>query len=153
MSKKHPELILQFGGHAMAAGCTIEEDQLALFEAAFQNVAHAQLDEQALQMVLLSDGSLGAEHCNWPVAELIKSSVWGQGFLTPVFVDDFGVLSQKIVGQKHLSLKLQLAAVEISGIWFGRTEPLGTRARLAYRLECDEWRGQKKLQLMVQGEA
>ena len=153
MSKKHPELILQFGGHAMAAGCTIEEDQLALFEAAFQHVAHAQLDEQALQMVLLSDGSLGAEHCNWSVAELIKSVVWGQGFLTPVFVDDFWVLSQKIVGQKHLSMKLKLAAVELSGIWFGRTEPLGARARLAYRLECDEWRGQKKLQLMVQGEA
>jgi len=153
MSKRHPDLILQFGGHAMAAGCTIEEDRLALFEVAFQEVAHERLDEQALQMVLLTDGSLSAEHCNWSVAELLKVSVWGQGFLPPVFVDDFTVLAQKIVGMKHLSLSLNVAGLEVSGIWFGRTEPLGGHARLAYRLECDEWRGQKKLKLMIQCEA
>ena len=153
MSKRHPDLILQFGGHAMAAGCTIEEDRLALFEVAFQEVAHERLDEQALQMVLLTDGSLGAEHCNWSVAELLKVSVWGQGFLPPVFVDDFTVLAQKIVGMKHLSLSLNVAGLEVSGIWFGRTEPLGGHARLAYRLECDEWKGQKKLKLMIQCEA
>jgi len=150
MSKKYPDLIVQFGGHAMAAGCTIEEDQLATFEIAFQNIAEKLLDSQSLQMELLCDGSLGAEHCTPTVAELIKSTVWGQGFTPPVFIDDFTVLSQKIVGQKHLSLSLKLGQQEVSGIWFGRTEALARQARLAYRLEIDEWRGQKKLKIMVQ---
>ena len=150
MSKQYPDLIMQFGGHAMAAGCTIEEDQLATFELALQEVAARQLDAHALQMELLCDGSLGPEHCNAAVAELLKSAVWGQGFLTPVFVNDFTVLSQKIVAQKHLSLLLKLGTVEISGIWFGRTDALSRQARLAYRLDIDEWRGQKKLKIMVQ---
>ena len=153
MSKKYPDLILQFGGHAMAAGCTIEEDQLATFELALQEVAAQQLDSHALQMELLCDGSLGAEHCNAEVAELLKSAVWGQGFLTPVFINDFTVLSQKIVAQKHLSLMLRLGSAEISGIWFGRTDALSRQARLVYRLELDEWRGQKKLKIMVQAQS
>jgi single-stranded-DNA-specific exonuclease len=152
MTKKYPDLIVQFGGHAMAAGCTIEEDQLASFELAFQDIAAQLLDAQTLQMELLCDGSLGVQHCTSEVAELLKSVVWGQGFLTPVFVDEFKVVSQKIVAQKHLSLKLLLDRVEVSGIWFGRTEPLAPSARLAYRLECDEWRGQKKVNLLIQAQ-
>jgi len=152
MSKRYPDLIVQFGGHAMAAGCSIEEDQLALFEMAFQETALELLSPQDLSQDMLIDGSLGEGNCQLEVAKKIKSTVWGQGFLAPVFMDDMQVLEQRIVGEQHLSLKLKLGELSIDGIWFGRREPLEQRACLAYKLEIDTWRGMEKLKLFIQSD-
>ncbi len=152
MSKRYPTLIAQFGGHAMAAGCSIEEDQLALFEVAFQEVASALLDPTDLSQEMLVDGSLGEANCDLNIAKKIKSTVWGQGFLAPIFIDELQVLEQRIVGEHHLSLKLQLGTRAIDGIWFGRTERLGAVARLAYKLDIDTWRGAEKLKLFIQSD-
>jgi len=150
ISKRYPELIVQFGGHAMAAGCSIEEDQLSLFEVAFQEVAVELLSPEDLTQVVLVDGPLGQENCQIEIAKKIKSTVWGQGFLAPIFVDEFDIVEQRIVGEQHLALKLKLGQLMIDGIWFGHQEPLSSKCTLAYKLEIDSWRGVEKLKLIIQ---
>ncbi len=150
VAKQHPDVLLRFGGHAMAAGCTIDEDNFELFDAAFQKVARDWLDKETLQRRLLTDGSLSAAECRVDVAENLNREVWGQGFLPPIFCDTVEVVSQRIVGEKHLALKLKHQGVAVEGIWFNRMEPLESPATLAYRLETDEWQGVKRVKWMVE---
>jgi single-stranded-DNA-specific exonuclease len=151
VAKRHPQVLLRFGGHAMAAGCTIEEEQFEVFEDALNQVASEWLDEATLTRKLLTDGSLAPEHCRPDMAAMLAEQVWGQGFEAPVFYDEVQVLSQRIVGERHLSLKLDRQGQKIDGIWFGRTEALPAKAHLAYRLEANEWQGVKRVQLVVEG--
>ncbi len=148
--KLHPGLLLRFGGHAMAAGCTLLEDDLATFEAAFQHIAAQWLDAATLAQSLETDGPLAAADLRPDVAIELQNQVWGQGFAAPLFHDRVEVISQRIVGEKHLSLKLKLHGQSIDGIWFGHTEPLPAYAELAYRLVLDHWQGQRKLKLHVE---
>ncbi|MDI9333106.1 MAG: single-stranded-DNA-specific exonuclease RecJ [Cytophagales bacterium] len=150
IAKRHPDLLLRFGGHAMAAGCTIDEGSFALFDAAFQQVALEWLDRETLQQRLLTDGTLPASECRFDVAESLNREVWGQGFAAPVFCDTVEVVSQRIVGEKHLSLKLKHQGIAIDAIWFNRVEPLQATATLAYRLEADEWQGNKRVKWMIE---
>jgi single-stranded-DNA-specific exonuclease len=150
VAKRHPDVLLRFGGHAMAAGCTIDVANFERFDAALQAVATDGLDKDTLQRKLLTDGSLPASECRVDVAESLNREVWGQGFAPPVFMDTVQVLSQRIVGEKHLSLKLKHQGVAVDGIWFNRTEPLEATASLAYRLETDEWQGVKRVKWMVE---
>ena len=148
--KLHPGLLLRFGGHAMAAGCTLLEDDLATFEAALQHIAAQWLDAATLAQSLETDGPLAAADLRPDVAIELQNQVWGQGFAAPLFHDRVEVISQRIVGEKHLSLKLKLHGQSIDGIWFGHTEPLPAYAELAYRLVLDHWQGQRKLKLHVE---
>ena len=148
--KLHPSLLLRFGGHAMAAGCTLLEDDLATFEAALQHIAAQWLDAATLAQSLETDGPLAAADLRPDVAIELQNQVWGQGFAAPLFHDRVEVISQRIVGEKHLSLKLKLHGQSIDGIWFGHTEPLPAYAELAYRLVLDHWQGQRKLKLHVE---
>jgi single-stranded-DNA-specific exonuclease len=84
------------------------------------------------------------------VAIELQNQVWGQGFAAPLFHDTLEVISQRIVGEKHLSLKLKMHGQAIDGIWFGRTEGLPAYAELAYRLVLDNWQGQRKLKLHIE---
>ena len=148
--KLHPGLLLRFGGHAMAAGCTLLEDDLATFEVALQHIATQWLDAATLAQSLETDGPLAAADLRPDVAIELQNQVWGQGFAAPLFHDRVEVISQRIVGEKHLSLKLKLHGQAIDGIWFGHTEPLPAYAELAYRLVLDSWQGQRKLKLHVE---
>jgi len=148
--KLHPGLLLRFGGHAMAAGCTLLEDDLATFEAALQHIAAQWLDAATLAQSLETDGPLPASHLRPDVAIELQNQVWGQGFAAPLFHDTLEVISQRIVGEKHLSLKLKMHGQAIDGIWFGRTEGLPAYAELAYRLVLDNWQGQRKLKLHIE---
>lgn len=150
VAKRHPDVLLRFGGHAMAAGCTIESHNFERFNKALQAVASECLSADTLQRKLLTDGSLPASECRVDVAESLNREVWGQGFAPPVFMDQVAVVSQRIVGEKHLSLKLQHQGMNVDGIWFNRTEPLEATASLAYRLEVDEWQGVKRVKWMVE---
>jgi single-stranded-DNA-specific exonuclease len=76
--------------------------------------------------------------------------VWGQGFAPPLFSEEVEVVSQRLVGEKHLSLKLKHQGQPVDGIWFGRIEPLPHRVKLAFRLDVDEWQGQKRVRFMVE---
>ena len=153
IAKRHPGVLLKFGGHAMAAGCTIDERHFATFTQALQQVAAEWLDEATLTRRLETDGPLPPEFRRADMVDTLNAVVWGQGFAPPVFSEEVEVLSQRLVGEKHLSLKLRHQGQPVDGIWFGHTDPLPTRAHLAFRLEADEWQGVRKVQLVMEGMA
>ena len=153
VAKRHPGVLLRFGGHAMAAGCTLEEDNLATFEEALQEVAQEWLDEATLQRRLDTDGPLLPEYRRPELADTLAREVWGQGFAPPTFSEEVEVLGQRLVGEKHLALKLRHQGQPVDGIWFGRVEPLPPKAHLAFRLEADEWQGNKRVRFVVEGMA
>jgi single-stranded-DNA-specific exonuclease len=148
--KRHPAVLQRFGGHAMAAGCTIAEADLATFEAALQAVASEWLDPALLHHRLATDGPLPARWFDPAVVQMLDSQVWGQAFEPPLFDDEVEVTSQRLVGEKHLKLVVRQGGTLREAIWFGRTDPLPQRARLAYRLALDTWQGEQRLQMVVQ---
>ncbi len=157
VSKRHPGVLLRFGGHAMAAGCTIDENQLATFDAALRQVAAEWLQPEALARTLATDGPLALEYFNAATVGQLDAQVWGQGFEAPVFCDEVEVVQQRLVGEKHMKLRLRLAAApggprgELrDAIWFSHVEPLPPRLRLAYRLSLDEFQGQQRIQMVVE---
>jgi single-stranded-DNA-specific exonuclease len=150
VAKRHPGVLLRFGGHAMAAGCTIDEDQLDTFEQALQQVAHEWLDAHTLQRRLEADGPLDPQYRRPEVVDTLHEAVWGQGFAPPVFSEEVEVVSQRLVGEKHLALKLKHQGQPVDGIWFGRTEPLPARVTLAFRLDADAWQGQRRVRFLVE---
>ena len=151
VSKRHPGLLLRFGGHAMAAGATIDEAGFAPFAAAFEQVAREWLDAATLTRTVRTDGPLDVQWFNADTVALLDAQVWGQGFEAPTFCDDVQVLQQRLVADKHLKLRLKLpGGVPRDAIWFGHVEPLPDRARLAYRLSLDEWNGQARVQMVVE---
>jgi single-stranded-DNA-specific exonuclease len=151
VAKRCPGVLLRFGGHAMAAGCTIDADRLDEFEAALQQVAHEQLDTATLTRRLESDGPLEKAFWRPDVVDTLHQEVWGQGFAPPVFAEMVEVVSQRLVGEKHLQLKLKHQGDAVDGIWFSHTEPLPARVKLAFRLDADEWQGQRRVRFLVEG--
>ena len=151
VAKRHPGVLLRFGGHAMAAGCTLAEAQFATFDAALCEVALETLAPAALSRTLLSDGPLAAEHFDPVTVRALDAQVWGQAFEAPVFCDAVEVLAQRIVGEKHLKLTLRHAGVLRDAIWFNRTEPVAQRVRIAYRLSLDAYNGRERVQMVVEG--
>ena len=152
VAKRHPGVLLRFGGHAMAAGCSIEEDQLDTFEAALQQVAHEWLDAATLQRRLEADGALDKQYRRADMVDTLHQEVWGQGFAPPVFCEEVQIVSQRLVGEKHLALKMKHQGEPVDGIWFGHTEPLPERVKLAFRLDADEWRGQRRVRFLIEAQ-
>ncbi|MBS0318475.1 MAG: single-stranded-DNA-specific exonuclease RecJ, partial [Proteobacteria bacterium] len=150
VAKRHPGLLLRFGGHAMAAGCTIADDGLERFQGAFAEVAGEWLDASTLERRLDTDGALDPKYRRADLADTLRRAVWGQGFAAPLFCEEVEVLSQRLVGSGHLALKLRHQGQPVDGIWFGRSEPLPARARLAYRLELDDWQGAQRVRFIVE---
>ena len=151
VAKRYPGVLLRFGGHAMAAGCTVAQAQYAQFERALTEVAQEWLDAATLTRRLETDGPLAPEYRRADLVETLHREVWGQGFAPPVFSEEVEVLSQRLVGEKHLALKLRHQGQHVDGIWFGHTEPLPGRVKLAYRLDADEWQGVKRVRFLVEG--
>jgi single-stranded-DNA-specific exonuclease len=150
VAKRYPGVLLRFGGHAMAAGCTISEEQLDTFEHALSEVAHEWLDEATLQRRLATDGPLAPEYRRVDLVDTLHKEVWGQGFATPTFSEEVEVLSQRIVGEKHLALKLKHQGEPVDGIWFGHTDPLPAKVTMAFRLDADEWNGVRRVKFFVE---
>ncbi|MFO1244892.1 MAG: single-stranded-DNA-specific exonuclease RecJ [Ramlibacter sp.] len=150
VAKRHPGVLLRFGGHAMAAGCTLDEDQLDVFEQAFHQVALEWLDAATLTRRIETDGPLAPEYRRADLVDTLHAEVWGQGFAPPVFSEEVEVLSQRLVGEKHLALKLRHQGQPVDGIWFGHTDPLPARVKLAFRLDADEWQGVKRVRFLVE---
>ena len=151
VAKRHPGVLLRFGGHAMAAGCTIAEENLDLFQQGLSEVALEWLDAATLMRRLVTDGPLAAEYRRVDLVDALHKEVWGQGFAPPMFSEEVEVLSQRLVGEKHLALKLKHQGVPIDGIWFGHTDNLPARVKIAFRLDADEWNGQRKLKFLIEG--
>ncbi len=148
--KKAPSLIDKFGGHAMAAGLTIRADAFDAFAAAFEEVGKAWLSKQQLERVIETDGPLEDAYYTTAFIELMDGQVWGQGFAPPVFCDEFRVVSQRILKERHLKLLLERNGTRYDAIWFGHVDALGERARVAFRLDANEYNGVTKVQLMVE---
>jgi single-stranded-DNA-specific exonuclease len=150
VSKRVPGLIDKFGGHAMAAGLTIRADALKPFSDAFEAVGRAWLTEAQLERVVETDGPLEDGYYTTQFIELMDAQVWGQGFAPPVFCDEFRVASQRILKDRHLKLLLERNGCRYDAIWFGRTDALPERARVAFRLDANEYNGVTKVQLLVE---
>jgi single-stranded-DNA-specific exonuclease len=151
VAKRHPGVLLRFGGHAMAAGCTLAEDNLDTFDEALQQVALERLDAATLTRRLATDGPLEPQYRRTELVDTLQHEVWGQGFAAPVFSEEVEVVSQRLVGEKHLALRLKHQGQPVDGIWFGHTEPLPARVKLAFRLDADEWNGQRRVRFLVEG--
>ncbi|MEO6625620.1 MAG: single-stranded-DNA-specific exonuclease RecJ, partial [Burkholderiaceae bacterium] len=151
VAKRYPGVLLRFGGHAMAAGCTVNEEHLDQFEQGLNEVALEWLDKPTLQRRLETDGPLAPEYRRVDLVDTLHKEVWGQGFAPPIFSEEVEVVSQRLVGEKHLSLKLKHQGTPIDGIWFNHTDSLPARARLAFRLDADEWNGSRKVKFMIEG--
>ncbi len=150
VSKRHHGVLKKFGGHAMAAGCTVAADDFDTFNTAFQQVAMEWLDAATLQRKLLSDGPLAAEYFNVETVLVMDAQVWGQGFEAPVFNDDVQIVSQRLVGEKHMKLSVKHLGTLRDAIWFGHSEPLPGAVSLAYRLSVDEYNGRQRVQMIVE---
>jgi len=150
VSKRHPGVLKRFGGHAMAAGCTLAEEDFETFDAALQSVAQEWLLPAALARTLSTDGPLAIEYFNAETVARLDAQVWGQGFEAPVFCDEVEVIQQRLVGEKHLKLRLRHQGQLRDAIWFGHAEPLPGKVRLAFRLSLDEFQGQQRLQMVVE---
>ena len=150
VAKRHPGVLKRFGGHAMAAGCTLAEEHFDVFDQALQQVAREWLDAATLTRRLLTDGPLALEYFNAETVSKLDSQVWGQAFEAPVFCDEVEVLGQRLVADKHLKLRIKHQGQIRDAIWFGHAEPLAERVRLAYRMSLDEWQGQQRVQMVVE---
>ena len=150
VAKRNPGVLLRFGGHAMAAGCTIAREHFETFERALAEVASQWLDSATLTRRLETDGPLKPEYRRVELVDTLHQQVWGQGFAAPTFSEDVEVLSQRLVGERHLSLKLKHQGQAVDGIWFGHTESLPARVRLAFRLDAESWRGERKVRFLVE---
>lgn len=151
LAKRHPGVLLKFGGHAAAAGCTVARDQFPVFEAALRQIAGEWLDPATLQRTLQTDGALSAEFRRADIAASLQQAIWGHGFDAPLFNEHMEVLQQRLVGEKHLKLQLRHQGNVVDGIFFGRTAPLPAHAHLAYRLDINQWQGQQSVQFVVEG--
>ena len=150
VSKRAPGVIDKFGGHAMAAGLSLRAEALEHFRAAFEAVGQAWLTESQLERVVETDGPLEDGCYTTQFIELLDGQVWGQGFAPPVFCDEFRVLSQRILKERHLKLMLEKNGTRYDAIWFGHTDALGDRARVAFRLDANEYNGVTRVQLLVE---
>ncbi len=158
MAKRYPHLISKFGGHAMAAGLSIETKHFEEFSRAFNEVVSERVTEERLQATVYTDGELDSSYFNLKTAQLLrKAGPWGQGFPEPLFDGSFAVIEQRLVGSHHLKLLLMATDSDycIDAIAFNvdldkwPNENCGT-INAAYRLDVNDFRGREKLQLLVE---
>ena len=150
VSKQAPTLIDKFGGHAMAAGLSIRADALAEFSAAFEAVGRGWLGKHQLERVIDTDGSLEHAYYTIDFIDTIGAQVWGQGFAAPLFCDEFRIVSQRVLKDRHLKLQLERDGSRFDAIWFGHADALPSQARIAYRLDTNTFNGVTRVQLLVE---
>jgi single-stranded-DNA-specific exonuclease len=152
MSKRAPGLLLRFGGHAAAAGVSLREADFPRFLDLFAKIARECMDPMALEQTLETDGPLEASCFNLETASLLEQEVWGQGFPAPLFVDDFTVVEEKLLKEKHLKFRLNKNGRSIDGIEFNADTriPSAPRIHIAYRLGVNEYRGVQTPQLRIE---
>lgn len=146
----HPGLILRFGGHAAAAGLTLRESDFDRFRAAFEEIVRGLISAADLERVIETDGSLPPEAITPETIALLAGPVWGHGFPAPKFCDEFEVTAQRIVGGKHLKLRLARSVRQVDGIRFYSTEAAPPRIRAVYHPELNEYNGRTSVQLNIE---
>lgn len=150
VSKRYPGMILKFGGHAMAAGLTLDESRYDDFVAGFDQAVRTLTGRDSFEPLIETDGSLESGYANVAVAQMLASEVWGAGFPSPVFRDVFRVAHQRLLKDKHLKLSLQRGEQRFDAIWFNHADTLPEFAEVAYRLDVNAWNGVLSAQLIVE---
>jgi single-stranded-DNA-specific exonuclease len=150
VTKVAPQMIRRFGGHAMAAGLSLAADQYEGFCAAFEDAARASCEPALFERTVTTDGPLAPGEIALSLVEACDQHVWGQGFPAPLFDQDFEVVEQRLVKDRHLKLGLELDGRRFNAIFFGRVGALPRRAQLAYRPTIDEYQGQRRLALTIE---
>lgn len=150
VTKRHPELIVRFGGHAMAAGLTIREHDYARFREVFEEVVAGLVDPADLQRRIDTDGALEAGYLSLDAARLLDQQIWGQGFPAPVFDDVFRVERQRLLKDRHLKLELGKGGLRYDAIQFNHADGAPDTIRAAYRLAVNEYNGVAGVQLMLE---
>ena len=155
LAKRHPELLDKFGGHAMAAGMSIEFNNLDAFTEAFNSIVKELLSESDLEALLLTDGELDPKERTIEHIEMLeRSGPWGQSFPEPCFDGVFNVLQHRILKDKHLKLVLSdelggqfIDAIEFNSDWCRR--PLPNKVKIVYRPNINNFRGKKSVQFFI----
>jgi len=150
VSKHRPGLIQKFGGHAMAAGLTIAGTDFEAFSAAFELVGKQLLTPAELSRLIETDGPLEEGCYSLDFIHLLEQQVWGQGFPPPTFSDEFRLVSQRVLKDRHLKLQLEKNGQRYDAIWFGHTDTLAAKVRVAFRLDANEYNGVTRVQLLVE---
>lgn len=155
VAARHPELLQKFGGHAMAAGLSIRATDLDAFSEAFDQEVSRVLSDSDLNQQILTDGELAADELAISFAEQLRAAgPWGQGFPEPVFEGEFRLLASRVVGDKHVKMRVaNRTGTALDAIAFNQAPdgiaPEWPSARMAYRLEINEFRGVRSVQLVV----
>lgn len=156
IDSQHPQLIKKFGGHAMAAGLSIDANDFETFQGLFNQYAGQWIAEEDLQGTLLSDGELNLPELTLEFAELLRESgPWGQNFAEPIFDDEFLIIQQRIVGEKHLKVVLQKDNKVFDGIAFNVDitqwpNQKANQVHVAYKLDVNEFRGKQSVQFLIE---
>lgn len=150
VAKRHPHLLQKFGGHAMAAGLSLREEHFAEFQQAFEAVVQNLLPPAMLNRTVETDGELAPADFTLESARSFEQQVWGQGFPPPTFNNKFTVKSQRIVGEKHLKLKLATDFATFDAILFFNIAPMPEKIHAVYKLSANEYNGNTSLQLVIE---
>ncbi|MDP4589837.1 MAG: single-stranded-DNA-specific exonuclease RecJ [Burkholderiaceae bacterium] len=150
VSKRQPGLIKKFGGHAMAAGLSLSQEDYAPFVLAFNQAVIDFTGKSRFEAVIETDGTLESGYANAQVAQMLEEQVWGSGFPNPLFVDEFTVDQQRLLNDKHLKLTLTRDRQRFEAIWFGHSETVGNRVRVVYRLATNHWNATVTAQLIIE---
>jgi single-stranded-DNA-specific exonuclease len=150
VTKRYPGLIVRFGGHAAAAGLTVREADFDVFRTAFEETVRSLVTPSQLALQIETDGSLPLEHATYETALVLENVTWGSGFPQPSFFDRFQIVEQKVVGGRHLRLRLTREGRAFNGMLFGTASEVPTYIDALYRLDINEFNGTRSLQLTLQ---
>ncbi len=150
VTKRAPQLVEKFGGHAMAAGLTLRAEHYDGFARAFEDATRATADAALFRPTIDTDGPLATAEITLGLVEAIERQIWGQGFPPPLFDNEFALVEQRLVKDQHLKLTVELQGRRFGAMWFRHTTALPTRARLAYRPMADDFQGQRRVTLVVE---
>lgn len=150
VSKREPDLILRFGGHAMAAGLAIRAADFDRFRAVFDEVVAGLVSPADLTRRMDTDGALESGWMSLEGARLIEQDIWGQGFPAPLFDDVFRVENQRLLKDRHLKLQLAKGSTRYEAIRFNHADGAPPDLRAAFRLGINEYNGVSSVQLMLE---
>ena len=150
VDKTAPEIIVKFGGHAMAAGLTIVAEHYETFKEAFEEAVLNMSEPDVFTKQILTDGELSQSDLTIENVDAINQQVWGQGFAPPLFEGTFTVLEQRVLKDAHLKLKLQNAQGIFNAIWFFHADELPRNIQCIYQMQRNDWKGKTELQFLIE---
>ena len=148
ISKRNPNLIHTFGGHAMAIGLTIKSENFKIFSEEFESVSRELIQKEDLNLIIEVDKEIPSNHFNYETAKIINSQIWGQGFPAPIFFGTFDVLDQKVIAEKHTKCILYNKN-KYNAIFFNSIQALPDRMSISYSVDANDFNNKKTLQIII----